>query len=630
MLNVVRIWILLSTLLVASGWILSSFHALTRVGYGITFALAAAAIIYWRRKTRWRPVKNPGQLLRKFRRRCKRPAPLIFFILAAMSFVSGWLYPPFNSDTISYRIPRVLHWLGQGQWHWIHTIDMRMNVAACGYEWMMAPLILFTHTDRFLFLINWISYLMLPGLVFFVLRLSGVYQRTAWWWSWLLSSGWCYVMQSASVTNDGFAVIYALAAVALAWKARETKGRGDAWLSLLAAALVTGVKQTDIPLVILWAIIVWPLWRTALARPAMTLLVAVGGLLVSGLPIAIINFHQTGDWTGLPAISAEYPDWRIKLDSPLWGIVGNAFCLPLQNLMPPFFPWSGAWNGLMNHFLETPFGGHFRSFESFGHLSPGISESSAGIGLPIVLMVVISILGAAMLCRRPRAGRESGIKRVIRVIPWILLVVFMAKVGEAQNARHLSAYYVFLFPLLLAGACQEVLVRKTWWQWAALACMATSIGLLVININRPLFPAQTIMMRLAAGHPHSKSIGLLESVYSGPSELQNLKKNLREQMPASEEIIGFAGLGNLESEPILWQPWGSRRVEWVLPQDTPGELFRQGIHYVVIEDYPSLDCRDIGAWLARYHAHLIADIPFQKGGHFENVSHLYITRLEQP
>ena len=39
-----------------------------------------------------------------------------------------------------------------------------MNISACGMEWLSAPLILFSHTDRLLFLINWISYLMLPGL----------------------------------------------------------------------------------------------------------------------------------------------------------------------------------------------------------------------------------------------------------------------------------------------------------------------------------------------------------------------------------------------------------------------------------------------------------------------------------
>jgi hypothetical protein len=172
MLNTVRIWILLSTLLVSSGWILSALHELNRAGYCVVFGLAAIACIFWQRRSQWRPQTNPGRLFQKFKLRFKRPAPFIFLVVMTMSFVSGCLYVPYNSDTNAYRIPRVLHWLGQQQWHWVHTWDMRMDAVACGYEWIMAPIMLFTHTDRFLFLINWIPFLMLPGLVVMVAGLG--------------------------------------------------------------------------------------------------------------------------------------------------------------------------------------------------------------------------------------------------------------------------------------------------------------------------------------------------------------------------------------------------------------------------------------------------------------------------
>jgi hypothetical protein len=215
-------------------------------------------------------------------------------------------------------------------------------------------------------------------------------------------------------------------------------------------------------------------------------------------------------------------------------------------------------------------------------------------------------------------------------VPWVLLVIFMAKVGTSQNVRHLAAYYVFLFPLLLMGAGQEMLTRKAWWQLAALACMASAVVLLVTNINRPLFPANTLMTRLVASHPNSKPLAMLRVVYSTPAALQGLKRQLQEQMPAGEPVIGYAGVGNLDAEPILWQPWGSRRVEWVLPEDAPEQLLQRGIHYVMIEDYPSVNCRDLQVWMTRYHAHLVADVPFQKGNHHDYSSHIYITRLDAP
>ena len=52
MLNAVRAWILLSALLVSSGWILSAGHALNRAGYLAAFALAGIALVVWRQKNK--------------------------------------------------------------------------------------------------------------------------------------------------------------------------------------------------------------------------------------------------------------------------------------------------------------------------------------------------------------------------------------------------------------------------------------------------------------------------------------------------------------------------------------------------------------------------------------------------
>ena len=50
MLNLVRLWILLSTLLVSAGWILSALHQLNRAGYATIFAIAGIGFYFWRRK----------------------------------------------------------------------------------------------------------------------------------------------------------------------------------------------------------------------------------------------------------------------------------------------------------------------------------------------------------------------------------------------------------------------------------------------------------------------------------------------------------------------------------------------------------------------------------------------------
>ncbi len=64
-------------------------------------------------------------------------------------------------------------------------------------EWMMAPPFLLFKTDRLFFLIDFISYLFLPGLIFSVFNGLGIGKRISWWWMWglalrllLYSPGW--------------------------------------------------------------------------------------------------------------------------------------------------------------------------------------------------------------------------------------------------------------------------------------------------------------------------------------------------------------------------------------------------------------------------------------------------------
>jgi hypothetical protein len=127
-------------------------------------------------------------------------------------FIGGALYRPSNYDALTYRLPRVLHWLAQEQWHWIHTANYRMNDRSCGFEWLTAPVVLATGSDRALFLINFISFLLLPGLVFSVFTRLGVRRRVAWHWMWLLPTGYNFLLQAGSIGNDSFAAVDALAA----------------------------------------------------------------------------------------------------------------------------------------------------------------------------------------------------------------------------------------------------------------------------------------------------------------------------------------------------------------------------------------------------------------------------------
>ncbi len=76
---------------------------------------------------------------------------------------------------------------------------------------MAAPLIALARTDRFLFLLNFASFCLLPGLLFSTLRRLGVAASTAWAWRWMLPTGYGFLLQAGSIGNDLFGAIFVLA-----------------------------------------------------------------------------------------------------------------------------------------------------------------------------------------------------------------------------------------------------------------------------------------------------------------------------------------------------------------------------------------------------------------------------------
>jgi hypothetical protein len=83
----------------------------------------------------------------------------------------------------------------------------------------------------------------------------------------------------------------------------------------------------------------------------------------------------------------------------------------------------------------------------------------------------------------------------------------------------------------------------------------------------------------------------------------------------------------MRGEPALWLPFGVRQVERVIQTDSPVQLAAQGIHYVIIENYPSLNC-SIAEWMARYHASLVSELTVQERGHDNAQSDVYLMRLD--
>ena len=211
-LPLVRLWLWVSTLATVAGWLLSALGELNRVGYLVVCAVVAIGLWLGRKTLGWKAPAS-GCNWQRTRRRFSRWLPGCFAALALLVLLGGALYAPTTHTAMTYRTPRVLNWLSAEHWHWIHTANYRMNNRACGLEWLTAPLLLFTKSDRSLFLINFVSFLLLPGLIFSVFTRLGVRRRVAWHWMWLLPTGYNFLLQAGSLSNDTFPTVYALAAL---------------------------------------------------------------------------------------------------------------------------------------------------------------------------------------------------------------------------------------------------------------------------------------------------------------------------------------------------------------------------------------------------------------------------------
>jgi hypothetical protein len=535
--------------------------------------------------------------------------PLCFACLACLAFAGGLLYPPSSYTALSYRIPRVLHWLAEGRWHWIHTGDYRLNNRACGIEWLTTPLLLFTKSDRGLFLLNFLPFLLLPGLVFSLWRRLGVRPRVAWQWMWLLPTGYAFLLQAGSAGNDAFPVAYALAAVDFALRAWVSRRPADLFWSLLAAALLTGAKASNLPLLLPWALVAAPLALLLLRRPWPSAAVAAACLAVSFLPTAALNAaYLRGDWSGL---SLERPGMSQR--HPWVGLWGNPALILLDNFVPPFFPGAAWWNASALRILPprvaAPLAANFENgFEQLKELQ---TEDWAGLGFGLSVLVTVSFFAALAVRRQARGARNPAsavgakgggagehppagglpgqgpdlapawIRWAVLLGAWAALAAYCLKSGMSNGARLIAPYYPLLLPLLVLGRGQCEIVRRRWWRLSAAAVLGLAAVVLVVTPGRPLWPAETVLSRAVAMRPGSPLLARARQTYAVYAQRWDPLANVRALLPPGLAVVGFlADPDDLDIS--FWRPYFTKRVRAVLLEDSRAEILSHQVQYIVV------------------------------------------------
>jgi hypothetical protein len=544
-----ELWIWVCTWCSASGWILSALGRLDHFGYICAFAIGVLGLIAGSNRWGWRTISRW-----RFRRRSGSPLRSVFIIVLALSALGGAMYPPGNYDALTYRIPQALQWLAEGRWFWQSVADNLVNFAPPGQTWIAAPVILFTSSLRPLFLVNIVAFALLPGLIFAIFHRSGVGRRVAAQWMYIVPCAYGFALQAGSIGNDVLAASFVLVAVAFALRANETRADRDLWVAVLAIALATAVKTIILPLMLPVAIATVPALRLALARPVRTVLVLLVAGLVSFLPTAILNQRFTGDWAGDPQNTA-----KMKMSSPVHAFAGNAVLVVTGMLEPPANPYSKATRAFGDQLLSSRFGAeilkHFPRFQwALGELP---IEESAGLGLGIGLLLMCSVIFSKRKSKSDSARRPFA--------RWVLLggsfaaFFCVVKVGSEGTARHLISYYPLLIGSVLLIGSNESLVRTRAWQRFATGACGLVIVPLMLSPARPLWPAQTILDRIARANPDSLALQRARTIYRLYRQRPDSYSEIRKHIPPGTKVLLYAGL---ENDPLaaLWQPFGTWRV----------------------------------------------------------------------
>ncbi|HEV2330970.1 MAG TPA: hypothetical protein VGY56_19485 [Verrucomicrobiae bacterium] len=602
-------WIWLCAGLNVAGWALSAMGQLNGEGYAVVLLIGTVSSFVWLHFDKSKRIRRKS--FRKWLHRFKRPFPLAFLILSVMALAGGAIYAPTNYDGLAYRLPRVLHWLAAGQWHWIHTDFPRLNNRACGIEWVSAPLMALLKTDRFLFLINFIPFLFLPGLTFGVLSRLGARRRVAWHWMWIAPTGYCFLLQAASIGNDAIGAPFVLAAIFFALRARVSGRASDLFTSILSAALMTAAKTSNLPLLLPWGIAILPVLKTILQRPVATAAVCVVACFASFLPTAIANQYFCRDWSGL---SLEALEEHGSLPTRLGvNTVYTAFC----NLTPPVFPEADKWNSFVQR--EIPLRLIDKLQENFTEIGPARllapqmqTEEWAGLGFGVTLLAATSALVAVILCRKSffqfRFRSFDDLSRTgIVLSAWVAAFALLSQSEVTPIARIMAPYYILLLPLLLRAPIHEQLLKKIWWRASAFIVFALAAGLLVISPARPLFPVGHLLEKLQTEHSNSRSRARIQEVYSVYRDRNHAFAPALAVLPPNEKVLGMVTYDDPEA--ALWQPFGSRRVVCVKPDDTAAWLKSQGVQYILArstlfgEQFPDYD-----DWARKTDARLVRKI----------------------
>lgn len=248
---------------------------------------------------------------------------LILLINALVAFS----FPPNNWDSMTYHLPRVMHWSINSSVHFYPTSIDRQLFSQPGAEFLLLHCFLLTGDDRWFNFLQWISLLGSAIGVSCIAGLLGAGTRGQLLSALFVTTLPTAILESTSTQNDLFVSFWVVAFVTLVLQYQQQSSRIIFYAASMALGLSTLAKATNlvvIPFIVYFFII---LWKKEVAR--IFVCVGIVLLLITG------HYIRSWEWNNQSSlISFQQYDILFKRNTPAAITINALFQIGSELMLP--------------------------------------------------------------------------------------------------------------------------------------------------------------------------------------------------------------------------------------------------------------------------------------------------------
>jgi len=452
--------------------ILSIFHVLTQAGVAAGWAFMALLVLAGVIVSK----KNPQDYRPKIQGLC-----LIEIMLLALTAgiifgvgLNAFFAAPNNWDSMTYHLPRVLHWIQNRSVEHYATAILRQLYQPPGAEFLILQFQILTGNDRFANLVQWFSMIGSALVLSLIAADLGAGRKGQILTAFLVVTIPMGILQGSSTQNDYVAGFWLAVLVFFGLRLLSFDGQGrQRGFDIAGAGLALGftllTKGTGYIFAAPW-IAAFVLFGLLKKRKMF-----LRDLVVIALICFVFNaafYTRNMKLFGSP-ISAGTEDYTNK-----GNLIGNGIANVVRNVaLHMGTPFAGFNKALKDNIIKLSGQDESNSWGDFDIPTPSTSEDIAGNPLHLLLILIIFV--AVLISRKSPQLRNYTL---LIIAGFILFCVYL-KWQLFHSRLHLP---LFLLSMPVVAVVLERLTAKFWIPLIALFLLAGSLPPLLYNERHPL------------------------------------------------------------------------------------------------------------------------------------------------